>query len=198
MSTIDRQRFEEMLESHLDGELSPADARKMEAYARFDPDAGRELRLARIVRHRLQMLPPPVCPPDVTGTVLQYARREARRSLVERVRIILARNWTTVVRPSIAVGMLAAIVFVGALSTRPVPDQPYITETAEDVERALDEAKWVLSYLSDIGRKAATSIRDDVLEERVVEPVNRALDAAFDDEAQPHSNHADTDQSADA
>ena len=184
MSTFDRHQFDETLEAYLDGDLSPAEARRLEAFARIDAEAREDLHLARLVQHRLQALPPLVCPPDVTSAVFDYARRAARRGFVERIRSFLSANWATVIRPSMAVGILAAVVVVGTLNTRPIPEPRQTAQTSEEVGKALDEAKWVLAYLSDIGLKAATSIRDDVLEERVVAPVNRALGAAFDDE--PH------------
>ena len=184
MSTFDRHQFDEALEAYLDGDLSPAEARRLEAFARTDAEAREELRLARLVQHRLQALPPLVCPPDITSAVFDYARRDVRSGFVERIRSLMSSNWATIIRPSMAVGVLVAVIIVGTLNTRPIPEPQQTAQTTEEVGKALNDAKWVLAYLSDIGLKAATSIREEVLEERVVAPVNRALDSAFEDE--PH------------
>lgn len=49
-----------------------------------------------------------------------------------------------------------------------------------DVDRALQEAKWALAFVSDVSREAGESLRRSVLQERVAEPIRRALGAALD------------------
>lgn len=183
MSTFDREQFDALIEAYVDDEVSPSERGQLEAFVASDPDARDELQLARTLKRRLGALPQPQCPPDVTRAVLSAARSDVRRTFVERLRAAMAASWTTVVRPSLAVGVLVAVVVGGALITMPA-DDPAPTEavaSTEEVDRALDEAKWALAYISNLGRETATSIRDDVLDERVVRPVNRALEAAFDD-----------------
>lgn len=52
--------------------------------------------------------------------------------------------------------------------------------TDPDVDRALQEAKWALAFVSDVSREAGESLRRSVLQERVAEPIRRALGAALD------------------
>lgn len=188
MTMFDPNQFDVSLEAYLDGELSAADARRLEAFAASDDEAGRELRLARTVQQRLRGLPGPTCPPEVTRAVLSRARADARRSYAARLRTAAVLSWSTIVRPSLAVGVFVAAIVAGALIGRSPADEPPTTAAAsyeatpQEVEQALNDAKWALAYLSDVGRRTATTIRDDVLDQHVIQPVNRALNTAFDDE----------------
>ena len=188
MTMFDRDTFDESLEAYLDGDLPAKDAQRLEAFAAADEKAGRELRFARRVQERMRALPQPACPPDVTRAVLSAARADARRSFVERLRTAAASSWTTILRPSLAMGVFVGLLIGGSLINRspyqpPVPIVASEEATPQEVARALNEAKWALAYLSNIGRRTATTIRDDVLNEHVVRPVNRALDMAFEDDS---------------
>lgn len=197
MSMFDRQQFEASMEAYLDGDLSPADARALEEFADAHAEARQELRRAVLIQRQLRELSTPPCPPDVAPAVLAYARRDAQREALQearrnartspaaRLRSLVAATWTTIIRPSLAVGALVALLIGSGMIFRPQPvTAPEQTaESAEEVESALQDAKWAIAYISDIGRRAATSFRDDVLEERVAVPVNQALGAAFNDES---------------
>lgn len=187
MTMLDRDQFQELLETYLDGELSVEDAQKLEAFVEIDGDAKRELLFARLVGQRLRELPQPACPPEVTRAIMTEARADARKSFVRRLRAAASSSWHTIVRPSLAVGVFVGIVVVGALAGRPTSDESSPTlaadeATQEEIEQGLNEAKWALAYVSNVGRRTATTIRDDVLDEHVVQPVNRALSAAFDND----------------
>ncbi len=184
MSTFDENRFDEWLDAYFDGDLSPAEVRRLEHVAANREELREELRLARALQHGLRSLPTPTCPPEVTTTVMAFARRDARRDLLERLRTAVASSWRTGFRPSLAVAVLIALVIGGALITRPRPAPQATSASTEEVERALNEARWALAFVSDIGRRTATSIRDEVFEERIVAPLNRALDSAFEGEPQ--------------
>lgn len=186
MTTFDRNTFDDLLEAYLDGATTAEESRALEAFASADEEAGEELRFARMVQQRLQTMPTPVCPPDVTKAVLATARAESRQSFLARIRRAARSSWSTVVRPSLVVGAFIAVVVGGALVGRaPVPEHTFASGEAspEEVEQALAEAKSAFALISDAGRRTATIIRDDVLDQRVVQPVNRALTTAFDDEA---------------
>ena len=194
MTMYDRDLFEERIEAYLDGELSDEDARRLEAFAAVNAEAGRELHLAKAVQERIRAMPQPICPPDVTRSVLAEARADARRSFVARLRSAASESWTTILRPSLTMGVFVALIVAGTLIGRsPSAYSPYdephaagettaAAATPQEVAQGLDDAKWALAYLSNVGRRTATTIRDDVLDEHVVRPVNRAINAAFDDE----------------
>ena len=194
MTMYDRNQFEERLEAYLDGELASEEARLLEAFAAVDTEAGRELHLAQAVQERIRALPQPICPPDVTSKVLAEARADARRSFVARLRSAASASWATILRPSLTMGAFVALIVGGTLIARspnalsPNVEPPTTggstaaAATPQEVAQGLDDAKWALAYLSNVGRRTATTIRDDVLDEHVVQPVNRAINAAFDDE----------------
>ncbi len=187
MTMFDRDQFDVSLDAYLDGELSETDARRIEAFAASDEEAGRELRVALMVQQRFRRLPQPTCPPEVTRAILSAARDDARRGFAVRLREAATLSWSTVLRPSLVTGIFIGAIVVAALVGRPsgdpgIPISAADEATPQEVEQALNDAKWALAYLSDVGRRTATTIRDDVLDQHVVQPVNRALNAAFDDE----------------
>ena len=68
---------------------------------------------------------------------------------------------------------LVLLVVAGALIGRPAPPtQPYADA---DVQQALEEVRWTLALLSEVGRQTGNSVRQDVLQERIVTPVQDAL-----------------------
>lgn len=93
--------------------------------------------------------------------------------------------WTEVLRPSLATAALVALVvaaaLIGRVPTTPPRDPPATAEaTPAEVRQALADARWALAYVSDIGRRTGRSIRQEVLEERVAAPVQRAVGTALD------------------
>lgn len=188
MTMFNREEFDTAIDAYLDGDLAAPEARRLEAFAEIDENAARELRFARLVQQRLHAMPQPACPPDVTRAVLSMARAEAREGFFERLRTAAILSWSTILRPSLAVGVLIGVIVAGALIGRSPVDETQIAAsegyeaTPEEIAQGLNDAKWALAYLSDVGRRTATTIRDDVLDQHVVQPVNRALNAAFDDD----------------
>jgi hypothetical protein len=78
------------------------------------------------------------------------------------------------------VGVLVAAILVGTLVGR--KDVEEIVATPQEIQRALDEAKWTLSFLSELGRETGQSIRREVIEERVAQPMQNAITTAFEDD----------------
>jgi len=101
--------------------------------------------------------------------------------------------WTTYVRPALTTAALVLLVVAAALVGGSPRDAARVAEHAPDpasmrapeatpaeVDRALQEARWALAYVSNVGRRAGRSIRQEVLEERVSEPVQRAIETGLD------------------
>lgn len=187
---------DEHLETYVDGDLSPADRRRIEAFVEQSPEMARQLQLARRVLEELAAVDRPACPPSVTNSVLEAARadvvkparaanrppqlrRKNRRAGVRRGRT--RSVWTAVLRPAVLTGIFILLVVSSAIFWgRPQLESPTASEpTSAQVEQALRETKWALSFVSDVGRRTGQSIRREVLEERVTVPVQRAVDAAL-------------------
>lgn len=170
------------LEAYLDGDISPEERRRLESYVAAHPEGADQLRLARMVRHELGAIESPSCPPEVTAAVMAQARAEAARRRAS-IRSRFEELWAAFLRPTLAAASLAAIVIAGALvgGTPPHPTEQPAVNSAE-VERALKETKWALAFVTEVSREAGQSIRRDVLEERVTQPIRKALGSAFDEE----------------
>lgn len=178
MSKSDRAAFGEWVEAYVDGDLSPEMMHQFEEAVRAEPALHLELEYARELRDRLRALPEIACPPDVTHSILAYAQQDVRRAPWRRIRWAVTSAWATALRPALSVGILIGVVVTGTLLTRPSGDSPQPVAVSDEVEQALMDAKWTLAFVSDIGRRTATSIRQEVLEERLIVPLNRAIGAA--------------------
>lgn len=97
------------------------------------------------------------------------------------------RLWTNVVGPSLAFALFALLVTASALigrhSTPAVVDGAAEIAAAEmtaaEVDQALQDVRWTLAFVSKVGRRTGQAIRQEVLEERVTHPVQRAVGEAF-------------------
>ncbi len=166
-SPMDAEQIEERIEAYVDGELSRRERLEFEAACAADPALWEEVRAARIVRNGLRSLETPHCPPEVTDAILDQVRRDARSR-----RGSPAWSWVGSWRPALAgfAVIVAAAVFV-FLRPAPVSEVPTDPEVAE----ALDEVKWTLAYINSIGNRTGETIRDDVLRDHVVRPIERGL-----------------------
>lgn len=181
--------MDDRIEAYLDGDL-PADER--DAFEQHLYHAGDEgdweadLLFARQIREGLHTLPEPICPPQVTNAVLDYAQRHAGPSWLDQFHAWMAAQWTALWQPAFAMAMLVVLVVSASLIGR--PSQPEIQTTGvqdAEVQRARAEVEWTLAYLSDLGRQTGQTVRRDVIKERVVEPVQDAFGGR---NAQPQGN----------
>lgn len=165
------------IEAYLDGDLDPAEAARLEAAIASDPALLDELEMARAVRQTLRGMSSEAPPPDLVPGVLAVARREARSEWLGRLRdgfrIAFLADW----RPALAMTALAVVVFAAVLVDRSGRREP-VTDPA--VAEALEQVKWTLAVVADVGRRTGRTVRDDVLEAHVVEPIQDALTHVFD------------------
>ena len=173
MKSPDVHWIDDRLEAFLDGELPEAERAVLDGALRADPAWQAELALARRIRTDLRALPTPACPPAVTEAVLRHARRRSPAAWLERIAEAARRHVAGLWQPSLAMAVLVAVVVAAAFLGRPAPPAPNIASA--EVEQALDEVRWTLAYLSEVGRKTGRSVREDVIGQRVVEPMQDAL-----------------------
>lgn len=169
------------LEAYLDGDLPAGDANRFEQLLADDEGWQATLHLAARVRDGLHALPRPACPPELTRSVLAEVRRQAAPAPPGRLQAWLDRWWASWLQPSLAMALLVALVVLAAL-----PGPRTAGFAHDDVETALAEAKWTLAYLSQVGRHTGRSVRHDVLENRVVAPVQEALGSILDETKSDH------------
>lgn len=162
---------DERLEAFLDGTLPPDEHAAVARVLAGDADGQDDLFLARRIRDTLRAWPEPSCPPHVTEAVLAQTRRAARDDRRDRVQAALRARWTMLWQPALAMAVLLLVVWTATLVGR--PPEP----SRAEVEQALAEVQWTLAYLSEVGRQTGRAVRQDVLSERVVSPVQDAFNA---------------------
>lgn len=166
--------MEARIEDYLDAELPPPERAVFERRLAAEERWASEVHQARWLRAQLRELPQPSCPSPVTAAVLAEARREAEASPAARVREEVARWGAVLWRPSLAAAGLSALILAAAFLGR-MNQQVNQTPHPAEVEHAEAEVKWVLAYLSEVGRQAGASVRQDVFEDRVLAPVQQVL-----------------------
>ncbi|MCB1037408.1 MAG: zf-HC2 domain-containing protein [Acidobacteria bacterium] len=146
----------EAIDPYLEGDLGEAQAGRLEAHLASCASCRHELELARKVLEGLRALPELHCPPGVASRVA-FLSRSPRRS---------SSRWAWLASAAaLAAAALAASLF---LETSPPGPDPRLAQ-------AEHEARIALTVLDSINRKAAVSLRDQVLKEQVAEAPGRAL-----------------------
>ena len=165
------------IEAWLDGELPPEEAARFQAEMAADPDLLDELAMARAVQETLRGLPAEPCPPDLVPGVVATARREARKDALQRIRTWFRSGMGADWRPAFAMAMLLMVVFGSVLVDR---SGRTAGEMDPAVAEALEQAKWTLALVADVGRRTGRTVREDVLEPHVVDPVQDAVAYVFE------------------
>ncbi len=158
------------IDAYLDGDLTIAERERFERLLAEDDRCAKEVALAERIRNEFHLIPEMLCPPYVVQAVLDQTHKADRQEGFAAWSTRIAEWLHAVWQPSLAMGLLLAIVVSGALIGRPA--QP---AASDEVAYALAEVKWTLAYLSDVGKQTGESVRRDVLEAHVVQPVYNAL-----------------------
>ncbi|NBC17626.1 MAG: hypothetical protein GVY18_09970 [Bacteroidetes bacterium] len=174
MPTPTSDWIDDRIDAYLDGDLPEDERAAVEQHLAVHPDAKAEVTLARRVRDGLRALPEPTCPDRVTRTVLAEVHRRQRADRFQRLRAWIERQWLQFWQPALAMSVLLLLIATALLVGQPPQPSPNAVADAE-VQHALDEVRWTLAYLSDVSQQAGASVRDEVLERRVVAPMHRAV-----------------------
>ena len=161
------------VEAYLDGDLPAHERTVFERTLAENPVWEAEVLLAREVREALRTLPEPDCPSFVTDAVMARVQREARASAIEQAQGWIEQHILVLWRPALAMAVLVLLVVAGALIGRPPQPAPQYADA--EVQQALDEVRWTLALLTEVGRQTGQSVKQDVLGERVVAPVQEAF-----------------------
>lgn len=173
--------LQELLDGFLDGTLTTEQVETVERLCREVPECAKERELALLARESLRSVKVPAVPSSVSRQVLAQVRRKAFAAWRDRVLAALAFVSLPVWRPVLAVATLVIAVWL-TFSVVRRPDIPIEPETYSraEIDRALEEVKWTLGYLGQVGRKTGTLVRDDVLEPHVVSPISNTILSAIE------------------
>jgi len=164
--------LDDRIEAFADGSMPSAERRRFEAVMESDASLRDEIALARQIGKELGTLGDARCPDHVVSGIMREVRRDIRQSFTERLLAALRKGIQPRLRPVLAMVLLLAVVVSSSLIRRAPEPAPV---ASVEVTQALDDVKWTLAVLSDVGRQTGRSVRSDVLEPHVVEPIERSL-----------------------
>jgi anti-sigma factor RsiW len=172
-----------LLEPYLDGELEAPEAERLRAHLARCPACAAELRLAAGIRRALHDLPELEAPPEILARTLDSIRSASRfQPPAPPRRAVLA------VAAGIAALLAAALLLLHPVGTEragtdgtrtgsgaPRPGTTRLQgdlnrPSAAAVARAAREARYALAYVGRASRRAGLTLRDEVIERRVVLP----------------------------
>jgi predicted anti-sigma-YlaC factor YlaD len=174
--TLDR------LDAFVDGELEGEERVSFESHLEECDSCRSELARARLLVSELRALPEFQCPPQVIARAeTAVSRRPPRVSAVERIRGWLGGISIPMPRPAMAAMVLiivAATVFVLSQHEQSPfnhdePEAPFLTE--KDAELAKLDVMLAFAYVGKYSRKTGEIIKKDVIEERVMKPVEKSV-----------------------
>ena len=111
-----------------------------------------------------------VAPPHIARNVMSHVRKSQLRRFLDRV----GHFSTGRVRPALALAVLLVVVVTSVtINRKPATQDP-------SVAQALEEVKWTLALLSDVSNTTATTVKESVIESRMVYPVSRSLNTVMD------------------
>jgi anti-sigma factor (TIGR02949 family) len=147
----------ELLEAHLDGDLSRDEARAVVDHLADCRGCAREAALAEAVRSELRAMPSFDAPPELLAAVRWAAGSQRPRR--RRLRPALA------VAAALMVAVIAGVLWTQGPGARPSMDDP-------EIARATAETRYALALIGQLSRRAEL---DELLAERMVTPTLRGL-----------------------
>ena len=152
---------QERIEAYIDGDLTPVEQGQLEAHAATCAACAAELEDARRLVGALRTLPSLTCPDAVS---------QALQDRIHRTRRTAAKRWYA---PLAAAAVLVLIAGYHLFDPEPVPP----TFSPKEIAQARRQVEWTLAYLGDLNSRMGTTVRDDVIQPRLVEPLRLNLDA---------------------
>jgi anti-sigma factor (TIGR02949 family) len=171
MSRMDRamdcENATQWIEPYLDGDLPVSEADHLASHLEICPACTRELRLARQVQQGLRAMPQLTCPAAVSSEVQQRIDEPRRLRLWTSGPALPLRGW----RPAGALAV-AAMLLIAALT---VFDSAETDPSAREVALAERQVRWTLAYLGQVGQRTGITVRDGVIRDRVVAPLEKNI-----------------------
>ena len=153
---------QERIEAYIDGELTSVEQGRLEAHAATCAACAAELEDARRLISALRTLPSLTCP-DAVSQALQDRIHQTRQNRSA------AKRWY---KPLAAAAVLALIAGYHLFDPEPVPP----AFSPKEVAQARRQVEWTLAYLGDLNSRIGTTVRDDVIQQRLVQPLRLNLD----------------------
>jgi len=155
------------LDLYLDRDLPPTETEAIRSHLGDCADCASELAHAQAVLGTLRTLPVLTCPEVVSVAI---------RKQIGPAPSFWRRLWTgRLSRPAlvgaVAVALLAVTAIVGRYQTVAPP-----RVDSEELAVARAEAKWAFALISGVARRTEKTVREEVLDPRLVAPLLRAIE----------------------
>ncbi len=185
MSKIDDKCswFQERIDLYIDRELDRADNDAFERHVEACAACKEELSLAADVVNELRSLPTQRCPERVVDEAMQRASGGTPQHPIRRVLGWRGGRSVLTMRPAMAamiLVVLAASVFVLMLHEQSpfngnAGQQSVAEHSDKELELAKLDAMLAFAYLGKYGRRTVEIVREDVITNRVVRPLGKAI-----------------------
>ena len=171
--------MQDRIDLYADGELSPAEAAVADLHLTRCLRCANELQLARQVTGALRSLPAVRCPDSIPEAVRARiaATGTARRSETPWPWYY---RWQEFFKRPAIVGVTTALLLVVITAIFGEKQAPRSEFTQEQIEQAELDAKLALAYIGKVTSRAGVTVREDVFERRVFEPIMRAVQRKSD------------------
>ncbi len=154
--------IDETIERYVDGEMTTGEREAFESRMGSSPDLAREVRLAEEIKMALASFETPACPDAVIDRLYRDIGRQSPLAA-------LTSRWQTV---AVACAILfGLIVFTNQQMS-----------AGAEVDQAVEDARWALQFVSDLGSTSDGANRSQIIESAVLDPIQHALDFVFVDE----------------
>lgn len=172
------QWTQERIESYVDGEFEGADLEQFERHVDRCDSCREELALARTIAAELRSLPPLACPDGVVEKAAARVGADAAETWTHRLRGLFGGRFAPALRPAMAVMVVvvaAATVFVLSQHDQSPFRQDDETITEKELEMAKLDVQLAFAYLGKYSQRTGEIVKRDVIAERVVKPLGKAV-----------------------
>ncbi|MDX1429217.1 MAG: zf-HC2 domain-containing protein [Rhodothermales bacterium] len=173
----DFEWLDERVEAYIDGDLTETDRMRFEAALADSSELRAAVAAAHRVRDGLGAIGAPKCPEHVVADVLAAAKSEPRgASIRERYLDALLPGFPRAGAFAIAAAVTIVVIAGVLILTRP-------ESAPSEVEQGLADVKVALAYVGEAGRHTGNIVRVKVVDQRVVNPIRKAVVQATGEES---------------
>lgn len=176
---IDCAWVEERIDPYLDGDLGSSELTVLADHLGGCTRCRQEVDVAARVAGELRELPEVRCPDAVVDVVVKRActTQAADDGFGARLARLFAREPR---RVAFAGGLAVIVVAMAILAVRVNRTVDHFS--SQEIEQAEAALRWTFAYVNDVSRKSGYAVRDQVFAGGVMEPVQRALHSALQED----------------
>ena len=184
---IDCAWARERIELYIDNDLGQSALSAFESHVDECKACRQEMQMAKSVVEELRALPGFECPDEVVDRVFDRveAEGEGQRNGKGWRRFIewIAPSRFGVPRAAVAGAFVLLIAISSLVAVR--VSQREVQPTPEEIAEAEATLKWTFAYVNEVSRRTSVTVRDDVIGERVIGSMRKAVLTTFEEPTPP-------------